>query len=385
MLCFLFLFMVVVSNLFSSEIFLDPSLHRVEGLGGEQVVLDDGSVWMCHPDYEEMDFYNGTPACSTEFLKEGSEVKVVLWHPSSAITQFWTPDETPVYPQEMGLFLFRFEEGGVQYFSAMKLNQTPLRIKQIHGDSVVFGGDKKIFHYLKGKKGGDIEWDEGDFVYLAASLDKQGKVLYFTETREFLFVRKDFFVDPDSGWIGLHLALREGNLEWAERILMSFPEHALRKTPPTFLWKAHLGNNAVDDYDLKVGEEEGMSTLELVVRYGNPELLRLLIVKFKEMGKELDFNELRREYDGSILDLETGGKGKFPHTADWENHYTARSSLYWAIDKKDLEMARVLIENGADVEVVKERRQGNALHAQPALLLLEEKGYGREWQELVSD
>jgi len=144
-------------------------------------------------------------------------------------------------------------------------------------------------------------------------------------------------------WPALHYAIEQNRLDVAELILQIYPEQATQSTPTIKVLNSHMGNNASDDYDYIVGHEQGISALELAICKGHTELVSQLL----EMGA--DVNEFRKEYRGKYANhWEPRGGWVYERCKFGDmDHWTARSPLYWAINKEDSTMVALLLEHGA--------------------------------------
>ncbi len=164
------------------------------------------------------------------------------------------------------------------------------------------------------------------------------------------------------GWPALHYATLKGRSDIAMMILDLYPEQAKQSTPSIPLMDSHFGNNADQDYDYFTGNyEDGTSSLELAVRFGDEELVRKLLALGANPSQvrlewvNVDQNDpyrIRHEWQPYLADNweprrqpRVYGHFKFAWTRDWDS----RSILYWALLRNNSEIVDLLLEAKASL------------------------------------
>lgn len=152
------------------------------------------------------------------------------------------------------------------------------------------------------------------------------------------------------GWPVLHYAIHRDDEEAAQYVINTKPEQAKLLTPDLPIMQFHDGGNADKDFDYKIGDEQGISAVELAARQN---FSSNFVSKLIDLGA--DFRQGRKDYLGTVRDnweSKTGyvkEKNKLASFFGRSEEYQLFTPIYWAINHGNEELVDLFISKGSNL------------------------------------
>lgn len=171
-----------------------PSLigieHQIESFEGENITLDDGSVWKLNERFNNAKHYNGTLANDPRTLQPGSVVDVIKWRSSATFWQVFNQYDEEI-PLTEDIFIFATANNRISYLNLLHPPEDSV-IKAIDFDQQEMTVGEKTYrlqapsNVLKKKS---HLWKVGDPDYIASDSEILSKEPLIVNSINYAFLR----------------------------------------------------------------------------------------------------------------------------------------------------------------------------------------------------